>query len=358
MNKPILRRLFTGLAMGDALGATSEFASSTEVSKLYSRYKEAGWPFMPVGGGGFSWRPGQPTDDTEMALWLIRWWVESPSHYASDLYNAFVVWAKSARDVGGQTWRVLSRPPLKVTGAEGFLPAMIDWWEHQGEGNGALMRNGVVSGLDYHPGGACALAVKHTRVTHAGPDSVVASLTHASLIHTLLTDNVAFAGDRPRQPDHQPSLIRGVFDNVRRSSALPRSVYVGVDYSAALRRAEELPWETFNPYTYLSEHWGYCWTTLLVAYWALRQYWEINDGREGDIRHDDPAVAPAFAPETRLTTYLGQLVLGRLALVGRDADTYGAVAGPMLAAAGAQFDPAAVEKLEALSEFDRIVGKD
>ena len=49
-----------------------EFIAQERVPQAYARYREQGWPFKAVGGGSFGWDPGQPTDDTDMAMCIIR----------------------------------------------------------------------------------------------------------------------------------------------------------------------------------------------------------------------------------------------------------------------------------------------
>lgn len=69
----ILRLLLAGLAAGDSLGSTSEFATPLlKVRKIWERYQEDGWPFKQVGGGPFGWKPGDMTDDTQMAMCMVR----------------------------------------------------------------------------------------------------------------------------------------------------------------------------------------------------------------------------------------------------------------------------------------------
>ncbi|PZN07919.1 MAG: ADP-ribosyl-[dinitrogen reductase] hydrolase, partial [Bacillota bacterium] len=56
-----------GLACGDALGATLEFMSREDVRRKYP-----GGLRDLVGGGPFGWAPGETTDDTAMALCVLR----------------------------------------------------------------------------------------------------------------------------------------------------------------------------------------------------------------------------------------------------------------------------------------------
>ena len=54
-----------GMAVGDALGAPYEFGPSPGVTF-------AGTAADMVGGGAFNWAPGEWTDDTSMAIPLLR----------------------------------------------------------------------------------------------------------------------------------------------------------------------------------------------------------------------------------------------------------------------------------------------
>ena len=57
---------FLGFAIGDALGATVEFMTKGEIAAQYGVHREI------VGGGWLRLKPGQVTDDTQMALALGR----------------------------------------------------------------------------------------------------------------------------------------------------------------------------------------------------------------------------------------------------------------------------------------------
>jgi len=57
---------FVGLAVGDALGATVEFMTASEIAAKYGVFKEM------TGGGWLRLKPGQVTDDTQMALCIAR----------------------------------------------------------------------------------------------------------------------------------------------------------------------------------------------------------------------------------------------------------------------------------------------
>ena len=69
---PTLRVLLTGLHAGDSLGSTSEFVAPRDIPAVMREHEAHGWPHWQVGGGTFGWESGDPTDDTDMALCLVR----------------------------------------------------------------------------------------------------------------------------------------------------------------------------------------------------------------------------------------------------------------------------------------------
>lgn len=60
------RAAFIGMAIGDALGATVEFMTASEIATKYGTFRDI------IGGGWLRLKPGQVTDDTEMALCIAR----------------------------------------------------------------------------------------------------------------------------------------------------------------------------------------------------------------------------------------------------------------------------------------------
>ncbi|MBM4048945.1 MAG: ADP-ribosyl-[dinitrogen reductase] hydrolase, partial [Planctomycetes bacterium] len=56
------RGVLVGLATGDALGAPLEFMSATEISRQHGTVRDM------RGGGWLRLKPGEYTDDTEMAI--------------------------------------------------------------------------------------------------------------------------------------------------------------------------------------------------------------------------------------------------------------------------------------------------
>ncbi|MES9842986.1 MAG: ADP-ribosylglycohydrolase family protein, partial [Candidatus Thiodiazotropha endolucinida] len=62
---------YLGLAVGDALGATTEFLTPREIREKHGVHDRI------CGGGWLRLKPGQVTDDTEMSLALGQSIIES-----------------------------------------------------------------------------------------------------------------------------------------------------------------------------------------------------------------------------------------------------------------------------------------
>jgi ADP-ribosyl-[dinitrogen reductase] hydrolase len=61
LKNKILGGIF-GLAIGDALGGTTEFMSQEEIANVYGKVTKI------IGGGFWNLKPGETTDDTAMTI--------------------------------------------------------------------------------------------------------------------------------------------------------------------------------------------------------------------------------------------------------------------------------------------------
>ncbi|TKR80510.1 hypothetical protein L596_014574 [Steinernema carpocapsae] len=84
-----------GQLIGDALGARYEFKSDSQVAAMVDEDRENNG-FLPIlGGGPFNMKPGQVTDDSEMALSLARSLVDLKKFSAPDIAASYVAWIQS-----------------------------------------------------------------------------------------------------------------------------------------------------------------------------------------------------------------------------------------------------------------------
>jgi ADP-ribosyl-[dinitrogen reductase] hydrolase len=118
---------YLGLAVGDALGATTEFLTPREIHEKYGVHRRM------CGGGWLRLRPGQVTDDTEMSLALGRSIIASRGVVAESVAQAFSDWMRSKPvDIGNTVRRGIVH--FRTTGEP---------WVEENEydaGNGACMR--------------------------------------------------------------------------------------------------------------------------------------------------------------------------------------------------------------------------
>lgn len=121
------RAAFIGMAIGDALGATVEFMTASEIAAKYGTFREI------VGGGWLRLKPGQVTDDTEMALCIARAIVSNQFWSLEAVADNFAGWLKSRPVDCGDTCRKGIRGYM----LHGTLETPLNEWD---AGNGAVMR--------------------------------------------------------------------------------------------------------------------------------------------------------------------------------------------------------------------------
>ncbi|MGN8050592.1 ADP-ribosylglycohydrolase family protein [Curtobacterium sp. 22159] len=136
-----------GSAAGDALGAGYEFRPPVPEPT----------PIRMVGGGSFGWAPGEWTDDTSMAVPILRTLargLDPASEAALDgLVAAWADWARDAPDVGIQTRNVLTGLEARIASASRASARQEHEYTGRSAGNGSLMRTAPLA-LGYVTGAA------------------------------------------------------------------------------------------------------------------------------------------------------------------------------------------------------------
>ena len=165
---------YLGLAVGDALGATVEFLTAGEIRTKHGSHTKM------IGGGWLNLKPGQVTDDTEMALCLGRVLVAHDGWHVVDACEGFAHWLKGHPvDVGNTCRRGIRRYITQHT-VEG--PA------NDGDaGNGAAMRSLPVT-LACHgaPEAFEAWTLSQCHITHNNVLSDDATLALGRMVLALL----------------------------------------------------------------------------------------------------------------------------------------------------------------------------
>mgnify|MGYP001180919617 CR=1 FL=1 len=165
---------YLGFAVGDALGATVEFMTPSEIRAQY------GIHCRMIGGGWLKLRPGQVTDDTEMSLALGQSLIRTGGLDLRDVCDSFAAWLKSGpADVGNTVRRGIRR---YMTEGTLFTPP------NEGDGgNGACMRILPVALATLgHPGRYADWAVSQAHVTHNHPLSDAAAIGLGRMVHRLI----------------------------------------------------------------------------------------------------------------------------------------------------------------------------
>lgn len=169
-----------GAAIGDAMGATTEFLTPTEIGALHGEVKDI------IGGGQFGWQPGEVTDDTQMSFCIMRAVQAAESGGAIDkekfeakVAEEFIQWYRSGpKDVGNAC-------------AKG-IRALIDGKvcdSSQAFGNGGLMRALPLALI-----GELELNVIQNNLTHNNPQCHKAIWIHHRVIQYYLEHGSLYMG--------------------------------------------------------------------------------------------------------------------------------------------------------------------
>jgi len=168
------RAAFLGLAVGDALGATTEFMTPGEIRARYRVHDKI------RGGGWLSLKAGDVTDDTAMSLCIARALVLTGGWNLEGIAENFAAWLKSRPVDVGATCRRGIRNYMQ----RGQLETPYNEWD---AGNGAAMRMAPVALFTL---GEAALlercAVSQARITHNHPLSDAACITIGRMVQEAI----------------------------------------------------------------------------------------------------------------------------------------------------------------------------
>jgi ADP-ribosyl-[dinitrogen reductase] hydrolase len=162
------------MAVGDALGASVEFMTATEIRQSHGILTEI------RGGGWLHLAPGQVTDDTQMALCIARSIAEH-GWLLRDIADRFVAWLRSKPpDIGSTCRRGIRR--YMHYGTLAGQPCESD------AGNGAVMRMAPVAIASVADASLLEIwAREQAHVTHHHPLSDAACIHVGRLLHLAYT---------------------------------------------------------------------------------------------------------------------------------------------------------------------------
>lgn len=168
------RAAFIGMALGDALGATVEFMTASEIAAKYGLLREI------IGGGWLRLKPGQVTDDTQMALCIARAVVAEGGWSLEGIARNFAAWLQSRPVDCGDT----CRKGIRTFMLHGLLEMPSNEWD---AGNGAAMRLLPAALLAFPEREILReFVLGQAHLTHNSPLSDAACLCLGELLHLAL----------------------------------------------------------------------------------------------------------------------------------------------------------------------------
>ncbi|MBB3129873.1 ADP-ribosyl-[dinitrogen reductase] hydrolase [Paenibacillus rhizosphaerae] len=166
-----------GVAVGDALGGTTEFMSVREVKAQYGYLTEI------IGGGVWQLEPGEVTDDTMMTLCVAQGILENPAEPMDAIGRYFIEWYQSRpKDIGN-----IIRHVFEKYEGDWFEAAFIAHADMgQSGGNGSLMRC-LPAALAYKdPAEVERVTIMQSRMTHYDPRCAEACVIYNRIADRLL----------------------------------------------------------------------------------------------------------------------------------------------------------------------------
>jgi len=162
-----------GLAIGDALGATVEFMTASEIRAQHGVHRKL------TGGGWLRLRPGEVTDDTQMSLCIARS-IVSGGFSTEDIAQRFVLWYRSRPpDIGNTCRRGIARFITHGT---------VHGAPNEGDaGNGAVMRMAPIALAALADARLLEVqAIEQAHITHHHPLSDAACILVGRLIQLAM----------------------------------------------------------------------------------------------------------------------------------------------------------------------------
>ena len=259
-----------GAAVGDALGAPLEFLSPRTEYNFVKDY---------VGGGMLKWRPGETTDDTKMALGIMKMYQDHGEYNQKAIIGNWLDWLKSnPKDLGNWTHKVLNSwkriDRFNLRGDEN--PAVRIWKiSKSNAGNGAVMRCMPTAVFRANnPEKMIEETILLAEDTHPDPRCILSCLC----INRLISNGIA-----GQSKEEAYNNLVEEFSDINR------------EFANILIQARDLPWAQWS-------NGGFTNDTVKCAIAAWLQYDNLEEG------------------------------LIRVVNRGNDADTVGAVAGALFGA--------------------------
>jgi len=251
--------------VGDALGTTLEF--KTLVAPPFPQLADGPHRDL-VGGGPFSLRPGEVTDDTQMAAALSTSLRLRGRFDPTDVLARYRAWFPHAFDVGNQTREVLE---AAGSAPDPFTAARTYWDTHarRPAGNGSLMRTapiGVFFATDRDA--RVKASLEESLLTHADPRCALACVAFNAAIAAALTTSEPTPGRLVEAAQSDLATAGAVLGRL-----LPQALREVQDALGAIREdlllsQKEDP-QLYGPEIHLHHHQGFVRVAFRLAFWEL-----------------------------------------------------------------------------------------
>lgn len=164
-----------GQVIGDSLGSLVEFKTAREISRAYPEGVRD-----LAAGGVWGTLPGQPTDDSELALTLARTLLKHRSYDADRVAGAYGDWlASKPFDIGRTTARAFS---AALSAGQDKSAAARQAADRDSQANGSLMRISPIGIWARWPKVAAHYAGVDSELSHPHPVCRVACASLAAAI--------------------------------------------------------------------------------------------------------------------------------------------------------------------------------
>lgn len=168
-----------GVAIGDALGATTEFMSKDQITGKYGSVTEI------IGGGYWEVEPGETTDDTAMTIAVAKGIIANSADPIEEIGKQFMQWKQTnPKDIG-----ITIRHVFDSYQGDWFTAAQKTHYalDEMSAGNGSLMRCLPIA-LAYSDLNCIEeLTVKQSQMTHYDDLAAEACLIYNRIAHRLLS---------------------------------------------------------------------------------------------------------------------------------------------------------------------------
>ena len=171
-----------GAAVGDALGARFEFMQPGLYGSTFPTPVLGGIGEM-IGGGSFQWKPGEFTDDTQMALALAEALLADGGEFVpSRVWEHFRAWQTEAADIGNTTRAALRSADYRTAALEAHQRFGVSG------GNGSVMRIAPIgiAGVRWGAEKTKAVAYEQSLLTHFDPMAGLSAFIAAEMIRQLI----------------------------------------------------------------------------------------------------------------------------------------------------------------------------